>query len=59
MLTTCCWVAKLRIIKISKFFIPLSFPGSVEESLEKYFGRRPGSMPIVPSQLMENQVVVI
>jgi glutamate dehydrogenase (NAD(P)+) len=31
--------------------------GSVEESLEKYFGRRPGSMPIVPSELMANQVV--
>jgi len=31
--------------------------GSVEESLEKHFGRRPGTMPITPSVQMESQIL--
>jgi len=31
--------------------------GSVEESLEKHFGRKAGSMPITPSAQMEDQIL--
>jgi glutamate dehydrogenase (NAD(P)+) len=32
--------------------------GSVEESLEKHFGRKAGSMPIAPSVQMESQILL-
>jgi hypothetical protein len=31
--------------------------GSVEDSLEKYFGRKTGSIPIAPNEQMEKQVL--